>query len=257
MNLLPGAPVLHGSLVRLEPLSMSHGEDLAVSVEDRSAYGFTHVPRAWEVKEYLAAHFERARGGKLAPFAQIRHSDGRAVGVTVYWDPGSGRAALRCMPSCVPLRSAGPGWPLRLSERASMSRQRSCCLSMRSRPWAWAGSTSRPARATSSPGALSSAWGRSSRAFVATGRSLTRLRRTVSSATPRCSRSSPPSGRPQKPPCAVAWPGRPIAKLPCGPLPQLTRQGSGWAGKRHAGIAGEARTCAGAVLPTSRRHRPR
>ncbi|MGB6161213.1 MAG: GNAT family protein [Pseudonocardiaceae bacterium] len=88
MNFLPDVPVLHGSLVRLEPLSMSHGADLAISAEeDRGAYGFTHVPRAREVEEYLAAHFERAKGGKLAPFAQLRQGDGRAVGCTAYWDP--------------------------------------------------------------------------------------------------------------------------------------------------------------------------
>lgn len=51
MNFLSDVPVLHGSLVRLEPLSMNHGEDLAVSAEeDRGAYDFTRVPRAWEVE---------------------------------------------------------------------------------------------------------------------------------------------------------------------------------------------------------------
>ncbi len=82
------APTLDGRLVRLEPLSAGHAEDLQVAAEeDRSAYGFTTVPRAWEIAEYLAAHFARARDGKLAPFAQIRQSDGRAVGCTAYWDP--------------------------------------------------------------------------------------------------------------------------------------------------------------------------
>jgi hypothetical protein len=48
MSLLADVPVLHGSLVRLEPLSVSHGTDLAVAAEeDRGAYGFTIVPRAW------------------------------------------------------------------------------------------------------------------------------------------------------------------------------------------------------------------
>ena len=42
MGFLPGIPVLHGSLVRLEPLSLSHAADLAVAAgENRSAYGFT------------------------------------------------------------------------------------------------------------------------------------------------------------------------------------------------------------------------
>ena len=97
MNCLADVPVLRGSLIRLEPLSMSHREDLAVSAEeDRGAYRFTRVPRAWEVDDYLAAHFERAKGGKLAPFAQIRQGDERAVGCTAYWDPRfwPGRAEL-------------------------------------------------------------------------------------------------------------------------------------------------------------------
>lgn len=88
MGFLPDVPVLDGSLVRLEPLSPTHAADLAVAAEeDRAAYGFTVVPRAWEVEQYLAAHSERAKSGMLAPFAQIRQDDGRAIGVTAYWDP--------------------------------------------------------------------------------------------------------------------------------------------------------------------------
>ena len=88
MSLLAGIPALDGSLVRLEPLSVRHAADLAAAAEeDRTAYAFTQVPRAWEVDDYLAAHFERVAAGRLAPFAQIRRADGRAVGVTAYWDP--------------------------------------------------------------------------------------------------------------------------------------------------------------------------
>jgi RimJ/RimL family protein N-acetyltransferase len=88
MGFLPVVPVLDGSLVRLEPLSPAHAADLAVAAEeDRAAYGFTVVPRAWEVEQYLAAHSERAKSGMLEPFAQIRQGDGRAIGVTAYWDP--------------------------------------------------------------------------------------------------------------------------------------------------------------------------
>jgi len=83
-------PPLHGSLVRLEPLSVSHAAGLAVAAEeDRSAYGFTGVPRASEVDAYIAAHLSRARTGQMAPFAQVRQSDGQAVGCTAYWDPRS------------------------------------------------------------------------------------------------------------------------------------------------------------------------
>ncbi len=88
MSFLADVPVLHGSLVRLEPLTPAHAADLAVAAEeDRGSYGFTRVPRAREVEDYLAAHSERARAGTMAPFAQIRRADGRAVGCTSYWSP--------------------------------------------------------------------------------------------------------------------------------------------------------------------------
>jgi RimJ/RimL family protein N-acetyltransferase len=90
-------PVLGGSLVRLEPLSRSHAADLArAAEEDRSAYGFTVVPRAGEVTEYLAAQF--ARDG-LTCFAQVRVRDGAAVGCTAFCEPRPwpGRSDLRAI----------------------------------------------------------------------------------------------------------------------------------------------------------------
>jgi len=57
MGLRLDVPVLGGSLVRLEPLSVRHALDLArAAEEDRSAYDFTVVPRA-----------PGARGGGAAP----------------------------------------------------------------------------------------------------------------------------------------------------------------------------------------------
>jgi hypothetical protein len=83
---------------------MSHGEDLAAAVEeDRGAYGFTHVPRGREGATFLAAHFARVKAGKLAPFALIRLSDGRAVGCTAYWDP-------RFRPGSCKLCAIETGW---------------------------------------------------------------------------------------------------------------------------------------------------
>lgn len=88
MVLLPDVPVLRGALVRLEPLSRHHAADLGEAAEeDRCAYGFTWVPHASEIQEYLRSQHQRAETGKLAPFAQIRLSDDRAVGCTAYWDP--------------------------------------------------------------------------------------------------------------------------------------------------------------------------
>jgi len=81
-------PVLNGALVRLEPLALDHAAGLAAAAEqDRDSFAFTHVPRDWQMADYLAAHFERAKNGMMAPFAQIRVRDGQAVGVTTYWEP--------------------------------------------------------------------------------------------------------------------------------------------------------------------------
>jgi RimJ/RimL family protein N-acetyltransferase len=81
-------PELEGALVRLEPLEYRHAADLAVAVAgDRSSFGFTWVPTADEVQEYIAAQLGRAATGQLAPYAQIAKATGRAVGVTAYWDP--------------------------------------------------------------------------------------------------------------------------------------------------------------------------
>ncbi|MEU7860113.1 GNAT family protein [Nonomuraea sp. NPDC049141] len=87
MSLRLDVPVLHGSSVRLEPLAMRHAPDLArAAEEDRSSYGFTLVPRATEIEDYLAAQFARVADG-LTPFAQVRVRDGMAVGCTAFWDP--------------------------------------------------------------------------------------------------------------------------------------------------------------------------
>ncbi|MFE6963127.1 GNAT family N-acetyltransferase [Streptomyces sp. NPDC057696] len=81
-------PVLEGTLVRLEPLEHRHAADLAAAAEeDRSSYRFTWVPTAAEVEGYIDAQLARAAAGKLAPYAQVEQTSGRAVGATAYWDP--------------------------------------------------------------------------------------------------------------------------------------------------------------------------
>ncbi|MET9021966.1 GNAT family protein [Actinopolymorpha sp. NPDC004070] len=81
-------PVLEGRLVRLEPLGHHHAGDLArAGEEDRRPYAFTWVPTAGEVKAYIDAQLARAAAGKLAPYAVMEQTSGRAVGATAYWDP--------------------------------------------------------------------------------------------------------------------------------------------------------------------------
>ncbi|MEV1171776.1 GNAT family protein [Nonomuraea sp. NPDC049784] len=101
MSLRLDVPVLQGSLVRLEPLTMAHAPDLARAVEeDRSSYAFTLVPRAAEVAAYLEAQLGREG---LTPFAQVRVRDGAAVGCTAFWDP-------RTWPERDGLRAVEIGW---------------------------------------------------------------------------------------------------------------------------------------------------
>jgi N-acetyltransferase len=78
-------PVLAGTLVRLEPLTMDHAGELAEAAEEnRSSYGFTLVPGAEDMESYVAGQLTRPG---LTPFAQVRVADGKAVGHTGLWDP--------------------------------------------------------------------------------------------------------------------------------------------------------------------------
>jgi RimJ/RimL family protein N-acetyltransferase len=83
------APTLVGSRVRLEPLAVHHIDDLIVaSTDERSTYGFTTVPDGPEaVQSYVRAILHEAAAGAWVPFAQVRVTDDRAVGVTNYLNP--------------------------------------------------------------------------------------------------------------------------------------------------------------------------
>jgi RimJ/RimL family protein N-acetyltransferase len=92
--------VLEGDLVRLEHLGPQHIEDLtAAAMEDRDTYGWTWVPDHDEGAAYVQAQLERVATGSMVAWAQVRRSDGRAVGGTAYWYPrpwpdGTGLAAV-------------------------------------------------------------------------------------------------------------------------------------------------------------------
>ncbi|WP_234327015.1 GNAT family N-acetyltransferase [Streptomyces sp. NRRL WC-3742] len=87
VQLLEG-PVLEGEFVRLEPLERRHAEGLALAAaEDRDSYGFTWVPAADSVPEYIDAQFARRDAGLLSPYVQVERASGRVVGATAYWEP--------------------------------------------------------------------------------------------------------------------------------------------------------------------------
>ncbi|MGA2520547.1 MAG: GNAT family protein [Acidimicrobiales bacterium] len=77
------APVLHGALVRLEPLTRDHAADLArAAAEDRGTYGYTYVP---DGDEDAAAYVtERTTAPDAMAFAQVRVADDSAVGSTSF-----------------------------------------------------------------------------------------------------------------------------------------------------------------------------
>ena len=86
MSQVLSVPELVGEVVRLEPLSRGHADDLLVAAsEDRSTYGFTGVPSSLDTMllyiDGLSGDFER---GHVVPFAQVSVATGRAVGATRY-----------------------------------------------------------------------------------------------------------------------------------------------------------------------------
>jgi RimJ/RimL family protein N-acetyltransferase len=77
---------LVGDVVRLEPLSLAHVDELVVAaVEDPSAYAWTIVPSTRQtMTTYVEELLDEFRSGVAVPFAQVSVVSGRAVGATRY-----------------------------------------------------------------------------------------------------------------------------------------------------------------------------
>jgi RimJ/RimL family protein N-acetyltransferase len=75
---------LVGRHVRLEPLSVSHVDDLFdATQEDRSAYTYTEVPETRDgVEAYVQGLLRDWTAGLVVPFAQVSVERGCAVGAT-------------------------------------------------------------------------------------------------------------------------------------------------------------------------------
>lgn len=78
--------VLHGQLVRLEPLAARHMDDLVAAASDPSVWRWT--VEANETSDLVRAHLERAMEaateGSQIPFATLERATDRALGCTRY-----------------------------------------------------------------------------------------------------------------------------------------------------------------------------
>jgi N-acetyltransferase len=79
---------LCGDMVRLEPMTPAHVDDLVVAAsEDRSTYGLTTVPADREgMRAYVAQALDEERRAAALPFVTRLTEDGRVVGSTRYLD---------------------------------------------------------------------------------------------------------------------------------------------------------------------------
>ncbi len=77
-------PTLSAEHVRLEPLALSHVDDLVGAAnEDRSSYYFTVVPESFdEMTRYVEDVLALWNAGEVVPFVQIEPRSARAIGAT-------------------------------------------------------------------------------------------------------------------------------------------------------------------------------
>lgn len=80
------APLLVGSFVQLEPLSLDHVHQLVVAAnENRTTFSWTPVPDAVStMRSYVANLIADSDTGGVMPFVQRRLTDQRVVGCTRY-----------------------------------------------------------------------------------------------------------------------------------------------------------------------------
>lgn len=84
MPALLTVPPLEGTLVRLEPLELTHVDDLvAAQAMDRGTYTWTKVPSDRDaMAAYVGELTEQRAAGEVVPFAQVPLAGGRAAGCT-------------------------------------------------------------------------------------------------------------------------------------------------------------------------------
>lgn len=84
-NVLLTDPVtLENAVVRLEPLTSTHAEDLAAATAGLEYAWYTSVPRAEEVGAEIERRLAWHADGMMNPFAVRRLDTGRAVGMSTF-----------------------------------------------------------------------------------------------------------------------------------------------------------------------------
>ena len=78
--------ILEGTIVRLEPLSMSHLDGLSAVGIDEEIWRYTMplIGNRGDMERYIETAIELQREGKAQPFAIIEKTSGRAIGSTRY-----------------------------------------------------------------------------------------------------------------------------------------------------------------------------
>jgi RimJ/RimL family protein N-acetyltransferase len=91
-------PVRENAWVRLEPLALSHTDDLVAAVSDGELWRtwYTRIPAPDDVEAEIRSRLDRQRAGELAPWAVVDVRRGVAVGMTSYLnvDPANRRLEI-------------------------------------------------------------------------------------------------------------------------------------------------------------------
>ncbi|WP_134322418.1 GNAT family N-acetyltransferase [Cumulibacter soli] len=91
-------PVLENDVVRLEPLSAAHHDDLvaAVQVDDLWKTWYTTIPAPQQMAAEISTRLERHASGDTVPWAIIDTRTAKAVGMTTYLhlDPANRRLEI-------------------------------------------------------------------------------------------------------------------------------------------------------------------
>lgn len=85
----PTPVVLYGDAVRLEPLDVTHADDLLAAGADPDIWRYLPIPQPRtraEVRQWIDQAWKLAATGDELPFALIDPESGRAVGSTRYLD---------------------------------------------------------------------------------------------------------------------------------------------------------------------------